>query len=228
MMGGKRIKRKLKRRFLNSKVFSWLAYLLIRSVSLTIHHQWIGLEKLKILRQKGRPIIFVFWHGRLFMIPFIHAGQGACALISHHGDGELIAGIIRHFGYRSIRGSTSRGGMTALRKLAREIRNGADAGIAPDGPRGPRYQVQSGAVLLAHLTGCPLMPVTFSASKKKCISSWDRFLIPYPFSKGVFIYGDPIWIGREESRKDLDQKRQILEKILNKITTEADGYYEAR
>lgn len=200
---------------------------LIRFLGLTVRQEWIGAEKVHDLWHTGQSVIYVFWHGRLLMMPLICQGRRAGVMISHHRDGELITRIIRYFGYYSVRGSSSQDGMAALRKLAREMKTGpgSDGGIAPDGPRGPRYQAQSGAVLLARLTGCPLIPVAFGASKGKFLSSWDRFFIPYPFSRGVFIFGDPIWVTQEENRASMEEKRQLLEDRLNRITEEADQYF---
>jgi lysophospholipid acyltransferase (LPLAT)-like uncharacterized protein len=228
----KQRKKEWKRRLLDLEVFPWLGARFIRFLGVTIRQEWIGIEKVRSLRQKGQSVIYVFWHGRLLMMSLVNTGRRAGVMISHHRDGELITRIVRYFGYYSVRGSSSRDGMAALRRLAREMKTGpgstgpgSDAGIAPDGPRGPRYKAQSGAILLARLTGCPLIPVTFGASKGKFLSSWDRFFIPYPFSRGVFIFGDPIWVAQEEDRASMEEKRQLLEDRLNQITAEADRYF---
>ena len=217
-----------KKKLFRLKVFPYLLFLSVRILSLTIRKKWIGLEKIKNLRGKGQFVIFVFWHGRMLMMPFINLGRKTGILSSHHADAELSVKIYSYFGYYSIRGSTSRGGMAALRKMSREIKKGSDAGIAPDGPRGPRYRAQGGAVLLSHLTGCPLIPVTYGASRGKFLSSWDQFLAPYPFSRVVFIFGDPIWVDKKGDRKEFKEKQKILEKELNRITQRADEYFHAK
>ncbi len=217
--------KKWKRKLFNLELFPFLGFLFIRILGLTIRKKWIGLERLQNFRQKGQFVIFVFWHGRLLMMPFVNQGRRTGILSGHHVDAEISVRIYRYFGYYSIRGSTSRGGMAALRKLSKEINKGSDAGLAPDGPRGPRYRAQGGAVLLSRLTGCPLIPITFGTSKGKFFRSWDRFLIPYPFSQVVYIIGDPIWVGKEESREDLREKQQLLEEELNKITRRADEHF---
>ncbi|MEW5803621.1 MAG: lysophospholipid acyltransferase family protein [bacterium] len=222
----KQRKKKWKKRALDLEIFPWLGAWLIRFLGLTIRQEWIGREKVHALWRRGQSVIYVFWHGRLLMMPLICRGRRAGVMISHHRDGELITRIIRRFGYYSVRGSSSRDGMAALRRLSREMKAGSDAAIAPDGPRGPRYQAQSGAVLLARLTGCPLIPVAFGTSRGKFLSSWDRFLIPYPFSRGVFIFSDPIWVAQEEGRVSMEEKRQLLEARLNQITKEADHYFD--
>ena len=202
-----------------------MGFLLILILDMTIRKKWIGQEKLQEFRQKGRFVIFVFWHGRLLMMPFVNRGRRTGILSGHHADAEISVRIYRYFGYYSIRGSSTRGGMAALRKLSKEITKGSDAGISPDGPRGPRYRAQGGGVLLSRLTGYPLIPVTFGASRGKFLRSWDRFLIPYPFSKVVYIIGDPIWVGKKESREELREKQQLLEDNLNRITKKADEYF---
>ena len=217
--------KKWKQQLANLKVVPYFGFLFVRIIGLTIRKKWIGLEKIHTLRQRGQFVIFVFWHGRLFMMPFINLGRRTGILSSHHLDAEISVRIYQYFGYYSVRGSSSRGGMAALRKMSKEMKRGSDAGIAPDGPRGPRYKAQGGALLLAHLTGCPLIPVTFGASRGKFLSSWDQFLIPYPFSKGVFIFGDPIWIDKREKRDELRGKQQLLEERLNEITKRADEYF---
>lgn len=224
-MGWKQTKKKWKKRLLDCKLFSWLGACLIRFLGLTIRKEWIGREKVHDLWSRGESVIYVFWHGRLLMMPLICQGRKAGVMISQHGDGELITRIISYFGYYSVRGSSSRDGMAALRGLAREMKSGSDAGIAPDGPRGPRYQAQSGAILLARLTGCPLVPVTFGASRGKFLSTWDRFFIPYPCARGVFIFDDPIRVAGKEGRPALEETRQLLEERLNRITGQADRYF---
>jgi lysophospholipid acyltransferase (LPLAT)-like uncharacterized protein len=94
-------------------------------------------------------------------------GQKASILISQHKDGEYISQIMSWFGFKSIRGSSTRGGSLALRKMAKEMRSGSHGAITPDGPKGPRHKSKEGAILLASLTGSPLIPVAFSSSKKK-------------------------------------------------------------
>jgi lysophospholipid acyltransferase (LPLAT)-like uncharacterized protein len=145
-----------------------IGYLLIRFLALTIKIDWIHKERLRdILIKKRQRVIYCFWHDRLLMMPLIALGQKASVLISQHRDGEYISRIISRFGFRTIRGSSTRGGSLALRKMAREMRSGRHGAITPDGPRGPRHVAKEGAILLASLTGSPLVPLAFSSTKKK-------------------------------------------------------------
>jgi len=113
-----------------------------------------------------------------------------------------------------------------MREMLRAYQERYDIGITPDGPRGPRYCVQSGIIELARRTGMPIIPVTFSASRKKIFRSWDRFLLPYPFSRGVFIWGEPLLVLRQVDRNEFERKRLLLERRLREITDRADCYFE--
>ena len=126
-----------------------------------------GEEAIDELYQKGYQLIIVFWHGQQLMMPLGYRGRLAHILISQHRDGELIYRIVHRFGFRSVRGSTTRGGSRALRQLIRHGRNGSDLVITPDGPQGPPHKVHEGVMSLAKLTGFPIIPVTFMCSKKK-------------------------------------------------------------
>lgn len=113
-----------------------------------------------------RPVIAAFWHDQQLLMPLFYRGPGATVLISRHRDGELIARILARFGMEAVRGSTTRGGPAALRRLIELGRLGRDLILTPDGPRGPRHVAQKGAVLLARATGLPIVPVAVAYSKK--------------------------------------------------------------
>lgn len=142
---------------------------LIRALGRTMRIQTEGAEQVDMLYRQGQRLIIAFWHGRQLMMPLAYRGTGAHILISQHQDGELIHRIVSRFGFRSVRGSTTRGGAAALRELIRLGRSGSDLVITPDGPRGPRQVAQLGVVQLAKATGLPIVPLTFSCSKK---NSW--------------------------------------------------------
>jgi len=141
-------------------------------------------------------------------------------LISDHQDGQLIARTVSHLGIKTVVGSTSKGGAKAVREMIKLIRGGEYVGITPDGPRGPRMRSSEGAVVVARLSGVPLIPVSFSTSRGKNLRSWDRFLVAMPFGRGVFVWGEPIYVGRD----NVDQARKNLEDSLNRLTKEADQH----
>jgi lysophospholipid acyltransferase (LPLAT)-like uncharacterized protein len=105
-------------------------------------------------------------------------------------------------------------------------KDGYDVIFVPDGPKGPRQQVQIGIIELARLSRCPIVPLSFSASRRKIFNTWDRFLLPCPFSKGVFIWGEPVYIDPDGDRTHLEEQRLLLEQRLNQLTERADRYFE--
>lgn len=115
---------------------------------------------------RREPYILAFWHGRLFLMPYAYPGRRIAILISEHRDGEFISRTMNRFGFQTVRGSTTRGGAAGLKEIIRRIRSGSDAAFTPDGPRGPARIAQPGAIAAARLSGAPIIPVTFSCSKK--------------------------------------------------------------
>lgn len=137
----------------------------------------------------GNPIIYAFWHGCLLPLTYTHKHLGIDVLVSQNKDGELIARVLHGLGFHTIRGSTSRHGAGALKALVRASRAGRTVGITPDGPRGPRHEVQDGVVFLAAMTGTPIVPLAADAHPAWRLRSWDRFLVPRPFGRGNVVLG---------------------------------------
>ncbi|MGH7229640.1 MAG: lysophospholipid acyltransferase family protein [Nitrospiraceae bacterium] len=151
---------------------------LIRLLGKAVRIRTEGAEIVDDLHRRGQRVIIAFWHSRQLMLPLAYRGTGVHVLISRHLDGELISRIVSRFGARSVRGSTTRGGPVALRQLIRLGRSGSDLAVTPDGPKGPRQVVQLGVIQLAKTTGLPIVPLTFSCSKKKSLragtASWSH------------------------------------------------------
>ena len=141
-------------------------------------------------------------------------------LASRSRDGELVARYVRHFGLSTVRGSSSRGGGSALRALVGAIQNGVDVAIVPDGPRGPREQLQPGVVTLAALSGAPVVPLAIGARPARRLRSWDRFLVPLPFARCVLAFGAPMRVDRDADREHAAKE---LEQALAEVTERADA-----
>jgi lysophospholipid acyltransferase (LPLAT)-like uncharacterized protein len=196
--------------------------LVLRLLSFTIRKRVLFPDRpQKFWDQRGH-IIAAFWHQRLLMMPFLPRRGRVGMMISQHRDGEFIARAVKLFGIDSIRGSTTRAGLSALRGMVRFYHAGANLAITPDGPQGPRHVVQMGVVELARHTGAPILPVTYGASTKKMFRSWDRFILPLPFCRVVYIWGEPVLVPRETDKKGLEEKRILLQNRLRQITEEAD------
>lgn len=192
-----------------------------------MHFEVIHPEIPREFWEKGVSAIGAFWHGRLLMMPLVYKGKRLSFLVSPHRDGQIIGKALIRFGFNPISGSTHKKSFSAFKEMVKTLQEGSDVAIVPDGPRGPRYQVQLGVIELAKLTGRAILPLTFSASKKKIFNTWDQFLLPYPFSRGVFIWGEPIYVDPEGDRTHLEEKRILLEKRLNELTHWADHYFDS-
>ena len=154
---------------LKLRVITTIGAWVIRLLRLTMRVEYIDFDKYGYLQRmkEGKQVILAFWHGRLLMMPYLPHRRGIRVLISMHRDGEIIARIVSHFGIRAVRGSTTRGSLSGVRGLLRALKEGGDIAITPDGPKGPAFKVQRGIIDIAKRTGLPIVPVSFSASKKK-------------------------------------------------------------
>lgn len=159
--------------------------------------------EMRQLRAERRPVVFALWHGQMLPLLFHHRGEGVAVLISEHGDGEIIARVATKFGFRTVRGSTSRGAARALLGLARELREGHDLAITPDGPRGPAKSFALGTVIVAQRGGAPIIPTVVHVKSAWRLKSWDRFMIPKPFTTITIAYGAAVSV--PESAVDLEQ-----------------------
>jgi len=200
------------------KLGTWIATGYIRLVHATGRWRTIGIED--ALRHAYPPYIVAFWHGRILMMPYLRPGNLPFRmLISGHGDGQMIADAVKPLGIETISGSSRRGGADAMRKILKSLKEGYSVGITPDGPRGPRMRCKGAIADLAKMTGYPVVAVSYSAQRRILARSWDRFLVPLPFSRGVFIVGKPITVARDcDSAAALD----LLEQAINDVTHRAD------
>jgi hypothetical protein len=166
--------------------------------------------------------IYVFWHQRLLFFAGHYRGSRFRVVISTHGDGEMIARVIARLGMVPVRGSSTRGGSRAVLEL---VRNGADpvnVAITPDGPRGPRHHVQQGAIYLASRTGLPVYPAVVSFARSASLRTWDRFILPCPFTRALVCLGNPLRLPENASREAIEEARQALEAGLRELTRTAD------
>ena len=201
----------------------WLGAQYIRFVYVTGRWTMVRGEAAELYVDTGKPFILCCWHGRILMMPYAWKRRDRVhMLISQHRDGQIIARTIGHLGIRNVAGSTRRGGAAALRSMLRVLRAGECIGITPDGPRGPRMRASDGIVNVARLAGLPIIPMACGARRRKVVPSWDRFVVPLPFSGGVFVWGDPIEVPGDMNDGAIEATRAKVEESLNAITAEAD------
>lgn len=181
----------------------------------------------------GRPVIAAFWHQRTLGVPRawhrlqrcagVH--RSATAIVSEHGDGELIARTLGRMGIAQIRGSTRRGGARAVRQACDVVARGHSLAVVVDGPRGPHAHVHGGATFLAKATGCPLVPTTFAVAHGLQARSWDRMLVPLPFTRGRYHVGAPLYVAPDADRAALETARAELSRRLHALNAEADAAF---
>jgi lysophospholipid acyltransferase (LPLAT)-like uncharacterized protein len=217
----KELRRRLFRR-LSGPPLARLVYLVVRLLRLTMRIEVRGAGILADFARRGEGYVGIFWHGRLLMLPFVYPGRRMHVLIGTHRDGQFIADVMACFGLGLVRGSSTSGGREALRAMVRLLNDNNDVALTPDGPKGPAEVAKPGVAQVARLTGKAVVPVGFSASRAWRFSSWDRFLVPKPFSRGVFVLGEPLrWREGEEP----EAFRQRIETALCAATAEADATF---
>lgn len=205
-------------------VLTWLVSVYIRAVGLTTRWEIHGQEHCEAAFAGPHPPIYCFWHGRLLLMPlFRPKGYTMAVMISLHRDGELIARTVAHFGFTFLRGSSSKGGSVALRAGLNTLRGGNPVSITPDGPRGPRMRVQRGAILMAKMSGSPLLPMAYSTTRGRFARSWDRFLISWPFSRGVMRYGPPLYVPQDADSATMERVRLELESRMIGLVNQVDA-----
>ncbi|MFC1895203.1 lysophospholipid acyltransferase family protein [Thermodesulfobacteriota bacterium] len=202
-----------------------LGKIIIDALFATCRIHSLGLQEVES-HIASRRFVFAFWHSRMLLVSYLYKGWGAGILVSQSRDGEIIARVLRRQGHEPIRGSTTRGAVRALAALIRNLqRTGRPSAIIPDGPQGPRYRVQPGVITLAKKTGYPILPVSYGARRRHVFRSWDRFILPYPFTDCAVVYGTPVSVPGTSSKEEEEALRATLEGELNRITRHADYLY---
>ncbi len=180
----------------------------------------VGEDKVNAL-SGGR--IFSGWHGRTFVAAVHYKGQGVWTIISQSKDGDMQDIIFRGFGFKTIRGSTGRGGVKAAIASIEVLQQGAVMAFTPDGPRGPSGVVQGGIMLMAKKSGAYIVPVGVSADRRWLVKTWDRYMVPKPFARCVMVFGEPLGIPRTASEEEIEMKRLWLEDEMKRLECEAES-----
>ncbi len=179
------------------------------------------------LALSGRGCVYVTWHQRLLNLFFLKYRRPVTIMISRSKDGDLVAAVSEKLGFGTVRGSSSRGGVTAMFQLIDKIKKNPEtaAGMLGDGPRGPARRLKPGTLKIAQATGVPIIPFAYSAKRHKLFASWDRFMMPFPFSPLVVIFGDPITIPASAGSDELEILRRQVEESLNDLTCRCDEWW---
>ncbi len=188
-----------------------------------------GGEHLEALVADRQPVLLSFWHNRVvafcyFAYHRLHQqGVDITLLASQSRDGELVTRVCKRWGLNTVRGSASRGGRAALRALHRAItRLGSSPIMIPDGPTGPLYRFKVGVAVLAQTSRAPILPFGIAAEKFWNLRSWDRIIIPRPFSRVAVVVGEPQYVERGLTEAELEAERLRLEQLINSLTRQAE------
>ena len=202
----------------------WLLRILVPLIGSTL--RWRIDDAPGLLAQTPeRSCIFAFWHNRIFLMPYLfrkywHSRRRdrVAVLVSASRDGEKLTRVLSKFNLICVRGSSSRRGKEALLEMTSLVNDGYDAGITPDGPRGPKYHCQDGVISLAQLTQAPIIPVSYDLSHKITVNSWDNFMVPLPFARATLRIGPLMTVPADASDEQHEQKRLELENVLKSLS----------
>ncbi|MBF0543634.1 MAG: lysophospholipid acyltransferase family protein [Candidatus Riflebacteria bacterium] len=185
-----------------TRIKGQVACFLIRLLFNSLTVEKIGWENNLLARKGNRRVIYVLWHASHLMALACYRNHGIAVLTSRSRDGDIVATAMAGLGFDAIRGSSTRGGVRALMELSQHIKNGVDVALTVDGPLGPKHKAKSGAFFVAKRTGAALLPLGFAYSNVHRLNSWDRFEIPFPFSRVAAVTGDPIFLDEKISETD--------------------------
>jgi lysophospholipid acyltransferase (LPLAT)-like uncharacterized protein len=203
-------------------------FALISLIGKTLRYDTEGLENFERIYADGKVPIYTLWHNRIFAGTYFLRGRGIVVITSQSLDGEYIARFIQRFGYGTVRGSSTRGGVSALVELIRAMRENLPAAFTIDGPKGPKYIAKSGACLLAKKTQNPMMPFTAEPRKFWEIGSWDRLQIPKPFSRVRISIAPPIYVSPEADDSEIENKRQELQYALDELVRRGKQWRDSK
>jgi len=224
----------MKRLLASGPVQTALAALLAGYMSLVKHTtRWRrhGLGPMQAIWTSGRGVIGCVWHGRVLMTVagWPKGVQPPAILISRSREGAIVAKVAEFHDVATVRGSSRnakktkpKGGLTAFREMARHVEQGGCMALTPDGPRGPRYRASNGAIKLARATGAPIAVLGWSTRWRLVAGSWDRFVLPLPFSRGAIVWGEPITVPEDADSETLEACRELLEERLIAATQQAE------
>jgi lysophospholipid acyltransferase (LPLAT)-like uncharacterized protein len=201
-------------------LLGFLVFLLVALWRSTLRIRLVGREHREAIERSGRPVLHAIWHQRMVAGILRFPWRGVVTMSSRSRDGDVSAGFQFWWGYRVVRGSSSRGGGAAFVEMVGALRGTARwAALTPDGPRGPARRCKLGVVRLAAALDAPIMPVGTSSTRPRFLRSWDRFLVPMPFSRCVVVLGEGL---RREPEEPEEAFLARLDAAIDAVTEEAD------
>ena len=212
------------KKFLFNYVLPYFLYVLILIWCWTIRESRKTSEVEDDIRNLSGNYILTLWHGRIFyLFYYFRRRPDFHLLISPSEDGDLLANLAKLMGYSVIRGSTFKKAVSSARSLVKVLRSGERIIIIADGSRGPRIRAQPGSIQIASITESPLIPMTYGAMHKIKLRTWDRFVLPLPFTRCTISFGQRIFVPHRPDEKVVWEKQEELENALNYLTEESEN-----
>ncbi len=231
--------KKFSHTFIGRMLFSLILATIIFIIGISVKWRHENHHTYRLLKERKKPYIIVSWHEHIIGMTW-NLPRPITTLNSPHSDGQILGKAVQLVGLNIVWGSSNKQALSGLRDLVKELKQGRNVGITPDGPRGPARKLAMGPVALAHLTGVEVIPVVFAADKQWCLNSWDKTRIPKPFSSAVILWGEPIKLAnfakkefnktsadsiikkKKISKKIFEKWRQKIENELNVLTQKCD------
>ena len=214
-----RILKRFSKTSAGQKLIGFLFYFITKLISLSIRWEYFEQSKKSKIFDNRYKYIFCCWHNKLFLGPhLLPRNRVINALQSSHSDGMITSLAFQYLGMNVILGSSKKGGMQAFRNMVKRLQLGESIAITPDGPKGPKEKVKDGIIKLAQMTNTPIIPLVWATRKFKIINSWDNFVLPYPFSKGIYSFGKPIYIEKKINISKFELERKNLENEIKRLT----------
>ena len=219
-----RVIKRFSKTHVGQKLIGFLFYSITSLISRSIRWEYLVQNEKSNIFNSNKEYIFCCWHNKLFLGPhLLPRNRVINALQSSHSDGMVTSLAFKYLGMNVILGSSKKGGMQAFRKMVKCIKSGESVAITPDGPKGPKEKVKEGIIKLAQITETSIIPLVWTTNKFKLINSWDNFVIPYPFSKGVYSFGKPIYVKKQINEYELETARKNLENEIKRLTKEVEN-----
>ena len=210
------------KKLIKNWLITFLLPLLIRLTGITTTVKQVNNKVLSRTIKKHGRVILATWHQNIFFSIWLLRKRDLTALISSSDDGEIICNVFKKFGYSAVRGSTSRGGIPALKQLINLLKEGTSVAITPDGPLGPPEKIQSGVILLAKYANVPIIPWHYEAHNQWRLKSWDQHKIPKPFTTIIESFGEPFHVPKTLLTEEVPLFCEKLETILKELTKKTE------
>jgi lysophospholipid acyltransferase (LPLAT)-like uncharacterized protein len=206
------------------RLITLTAYCIAKFVYSTMRLQFINEGAIEKERAEGgRGVLLASWHGRSFIPIMRFAYRRYWAMISTSRDGELQNDLFKRLNYQTVRGSTSaRGAVVAALTMSKELKNGGVLALTPDGPRGPHHHVHPGVIFFAEKSGCKVIPAGISSWPRYQFKTWDSYVLPLPFSRGVMIFGEPLEVPPTLNEKEREDWCIMLAGEINALEAKAE------